>query len=357
MNEDLLITDVPFTHDPWPAARSRYDAMPYRRVGRSGLLLPAISLGLWYNFGDNRPFDIQREVLRYAFDRGITHFDLANNYGPPYGSAEENFGRMLRGDLKPYRNELIVSTKAGWDMWPGPFGGQLGGRTYLLSSLDESLGRLSLDYVDIFYSHRFDPHTPLEETIGALDTAVRAGKTRYVGISSYSATHTAEAAAIAKRLGTPLVIHQPSYSMLNRWIEGDLIAELKEAGMGAIAFTALAQGLLTNRYLDKPADEVARATERPTFNDALVTEAVHERLQGLAKIAERRGQSLAQLALAWVLRDPTIASTLVGASSVAQLEENLGALDNLNFTPEELSEIDSYAADSGIDLWRESSDL
>jgi L-glyceraldehyde 3-phosphate reductase len=356
MNEDLVITGVPFTHDPWTAARTRYDAMPYRHVGDSGLLLPAISLGLWYNFGDNRPFDIQREVLRYAFDRGITHFDLANNYGPPYGSAEENFGRMLRRDFKPYRNELIISTKAGWDMWPGPYG-QLGGRTYSLSSLDESLGRLGLDYVDIFYSHRFDPNTPIEETIGALDTAVRAGKSRYVGISSYSAAHTAEAAAIAKRLGTPLVIHQPSYSMLNRWIEGDLIAALNEAGMGAIAFTALAQGLLTNRYLDTPADEVARATQRPTFDDALVTETVHERLQGLATIAERRGQSLAQLALAWVLRDPTVASALVGASSVAQLEENLGALDNLDFTPEELSEIDRYAADSGIDLWRESSDL
>jgi L-glyceraldehyde 3-phosphate reductase len=356
MNDDLDIADVPFTHDPWTAAQTRYDAMPYRRVGDSGLLLPAISLGLWYNFGDNRPFDIQRDVLRYAFDRGITHFDLANNYGPPYGSAEENFGRMLRGDFKPYRNELVISTKAGWDMWPGPYG-QLGGRTYLLSSLDESLGRLSLDYVDIFYSHRFDPHTPLEETIGALDTAVRAGKARYVGISSYSATHTAEAAAIAKRIGTPLVIHQPSYSMLNRWIEGGLLAQLDEAGMGAIVFTALAQGLLTNRYLEKPADEVARATQRPTFDGALVTNTVHERLQGLAKIADRRGQSLAQLALAWVLRDPTVASTLVGASSVAQLEENLGALDNLDFTPEELGEIDSYAADSGIDLWRESSDL
>ena len=356
MNEDLVITDVPFTHDPWSAGPRRYDAMPYRRVGHSGLLLPAISLGLWYNFGDNRPFDTQREVLRHAFDRGITHFDLANNYGPPYGSAEENFGRMLRGDFKPYRNELIISTKAGWDMWPGPYG-QLGSRVYLLSSLDESLGRLGLEYVDIFYSHRFDPHTPLEETVGALDTAVRAGKTRYVGISSYSATHTAEAAAIAKRLGTPLVIHQPSYSMLNRWIERDLIAELNEAGMGAIAFTALAQGLLTNRYLDKPAGEVTRATQRPTFDDALVTETVRERLHGLAQIAKGRGQSLAQLALAWVLRDPTVASTLVGASSVAQLDENLGALDNLDFTPDELSEIDRYAADSGIDLWRESSDL
>jgi L-glyceraldehyde 3-phosphate reductase len=356
MNEDLAVADVPFTHDPWVAARTRYDEMPYRRVGTSGLLLPAISLGLWYNFGDNRPFDTQREVLRYAFDCGITHFDLANNYGPPYGSAEENFGRMLRRDFKPYRNELIISTKAGWDMWPGPYG-QLGGRAYLLASLDESLDRLGLDYVDIFYSHRIDPKTPLEETIGALDTAVRAGKARYIGISSYSATKTAEAAAIAQRLGTPLVIHQPSYSMLNRWIEGDLITELNNVGMGAIAFTALAQGLLTNRYLDKPATDVARATERPTFDDELVTDEVHARLQGLAGIAKQRGQSLAQLALAWVLRDPTVASTLVGASSVAQLKENLGALDHLEFTPEELSEIDRFAADSGIDLWRESSDL
>jgi len=356
MTEDFAVADVPFTHDPWVAARHRYDGMPYRRVGTSGLLLPAISLGLWYNFGDNRAFDTQREVLRYAFDRGITHFDLANNYGPPYGSAEENFGRMLRRDFKPYRNELLISTKAGWDMWPGPYG-QLGGRAYLLSSLDESLDRLGLDYVDIFYSHRIDVNTPLEETIGALDTAVRVGKTRYVGISSYSATKTAEAAAIARKLGTPLVIHQPSYSLLNRWVEGDLVAELKDAGMGAIAFTALAQGLLTNRYLDKPAADIARATERPTFDDDLVTGEVNERLRGLAGIAERRGQSLAQLALAWVLRDATVASTLVGASSVAQLEENLGALDNLDFTAEELAEIDRYASESGIDPWRESSDL
>jgi L-glyceraldehyde 3-phosphate reductase len=356
MNEDLLVKDVPFTHDPWVAARTRYDAMPFRRVGESGLLLPAISLGLWYNFGDNRPFDTQREVLRHALDRGITHFDLANNYGPPYGSAEENFGRMLRHDFKPYRNELIVSTKAGWDMWPGPYG-QLGGRTYLLSSLDESLVRLGIDYVDIFYSHRFDPNTPLAETIGALDTAVRAGKARYVGVSSYSAVHTAEAAAIAKRLGTPLVIHQPSYSMLNRWIEGDLINELAAAGMGAIAFTALAQGLLTDRYVDRPADEIVRATTRPTFDNALVTDPLRERLQALARIAKRRGQTLAQLALSWVLRNPTVSSTLVGASSVAQLDENLGALDNLSFTAEELGEIDGHAAESGIDLWRESSDL
>lgn len=356
MAEDFAIADVPFTHDPWVAARDRYAAMPYRRVGTSGLLLPAISLGLWYNFGDNRPFDVQRQVLRHAFDRGITHFDLANNYGPPYGSAEENFGRMLRRDFKPYRNELIISTKAGWDMWPGPYG-QLGSRTYLLASLDESLARLGLDYVDIFYSHRIDPTTPLEETIGALDAAVRAGKARYVGISSYSAAKTAESAAIARRLGTPLVIHQPSYSLLNRWIEGGLNTELANAGMGAIAFTALGQGLLTDRYLQQSAADVDRATARPTFDDQLVTDDVRAKLQGLAGIAERRGQTLAQLALAWVLRDPTVASTLIGASSVGQLDENLGALDNLTFTPQELDEIDGYASESGIDLWRESSDL
>jgi L-glyceraldehyde 3-phosphate reductase len=356
MAGELPISDVPFTHDPWVAAQERYDTMPYRRVGTSGLLLPAISLGLWYNFGDNRPFDGQREILRYAFDHGITHFDLANNYGPPYGSAEENFGRMLRRDFKPYRNELIISTKAGWDMWPGPYG-QLGGRAYVLASLDESLDRLGLDYVDIFYSHRIDPVTPLEETIGALDTAVRAGKARYVGISSYSAPKTAEAASIAQRLGTPLVIHQPSYSLLNRWVEGDLITALADARMGAIAFTALAQGLLTDRYLQQPPSDIARATARPTFDDDLVTEQVRERLQGLAGIAKRRGQSLAQLALAWVLRDDAVASTLVGASSVEQLQENLGALDNLAFTPDELSEIDTYATESGVDLWRESSDI
>lgn len=356
MTDDLAITDVPFTHDPWAAARDRYDAMPYRRVGTSGLLLPAISLGLWYNFGDNRPFDVIREVLRHAFDRGITHFDLANNYGPPYGSAEENFGRMMRRDFKPYRNEMIISTKAGWDMWPGPYG-QLGGRAYLLASLDESLDRMGLDYVDVFYSHRIDPVTPLEETIGALDTAVRAGKTRYVGISSYSPAKTAEASAIAERLGTPLVIHQPSYSLLNRWIEGGLTTELTKAGMGAIAFTALGEGLLTDRYLQRAAADVDRATARPTFDDDLVTDEVLDQLRGLAGIAKQRGQSLAQLALAWVLRDPAVASTLIGASSVEQLDENLGALDNLDFTADELSEIDKYASDSGIDLWRESSDV
>src|SRR5262249_43167000 len=265
-------------------------------------------------------------------------------------------GRMLRRDFKPYRNEMIISTKAGWDMWPGPYG-QLGGRAYLLASLDESLDRLGLDYVDIFYSHRIDPVTPLEETIGALDTAVRAGKTRYVGISSYSPAKTTEAAAIAQRLGPPLVIPQPSYSLLNRWIEGDLTTALADAGMGAIAFTALAQGLLTDRYLQQPPTEITRATARPTFDDELVTDRVREQLQGLADIAKRRGQSLAQMALAWVLRDPAVSSTLVGASSVEQLQENLAALDNLAFTPDELREIDEHATDSGIDLWRESSDI
>lgn len=357
MNEKPLLKNIPFTHDPWVAAPTRYDGMPYRRVGESGLVLPAISLGLWFNFGDNRAFDTQRETLRYAFDHGITHFDLANNYGPPFGAAEENFGRMLRGDFRPYRNEMIISTKAGWEMWPGPYG-QLGGRTYMLSSLDESLSRLGIDYVDIFYSHRFDPRTPLEETIGALDTAVRAGKARYVGISSYSAARTADAAGIAKRLGTPLVIHQPSYSMLNRWIEDGLTEQLANTGMGAIPFVALGQGLLTDRYVTTPADQIVRATERGTFGPEMVTAAVHQRLQALAQIAQRRGQTLAQLALAWVLREPTVASTLVGASSVAQLKENLGALDNLDFTSEELSEIDQYAVESGIDdLWRSSSEL
>lgn len=357
MNEKPLIETVPFTHDPWVGAPTRYDGMPYRRVGDSGLLLPAISLGLWYNFGDNRPFDTQREVLRYAFDHGITHFDLANNYGPPYGAAEENFGRMLRRDFRPYRNEILISSKAGWDMWPGPYG-QLGGRTHLLTSLEESLDRLGIDYVDIFYSHRFDPRTPLDETIGALDTAVRAGKARYVGISSYSAARTAEAAKIAQRMGTPLVIHQPAYSMFNRWIEDGLTNELTATGMGAIAFVALAQGLLTERYVNTPADQVVRATERFTFDHQLVSETVHERLRALDRIAKRRGQTLAQLALAWALRDPAVASVLVGVSSVTQLEENLGALDNLDFTSEELTEIDQYAVDSGIDNhWRSSSDL
>jgi len=347
--------DLPATHDPFRAAADRYRNFAYRRVGRSGLQLPPISLGFWYNFGDDRPFATQREIVRYAFDRGITHFDLANNYGPPYGAAEENFGRVMRKDLRPYRDELIISSKAGWDMWPGPYG-QLGSRKYLLASLDASLQRLGLDYVDIFYSHRFDPGTPLDETIGALDTAVRQGKARYVGVSSYSAEHTSEASSIARSLGTTLIIHQPSYSLLNRWIEGGLTDVLAENGMGAIAFTALAQGLLTDRYLDgKP--HVQRAAARPTFNDAILTEETLARVRGLNEIAKGRGQTLAQMALVWVLRDPRIASTLVGTSSVAQLAENLAALDQPDFTAEELSVIDRYAVDSGIDLWRTSSDL
>jgi len=346
---------VPFTHDPYRASATRYRSFDYRRVGRSGLCLPPIALGLWYNFGDDRPFSVQREVLRYAFDHGITHFDLANNYGPPYGAAEENFGRMMRTDFRPYRDEIIVSSKAGWDMWPGPYG-QLGSRKYLLASLDASLARLGLDYVDIFYSHRFDPGTPLEETIGALDTAVRQGKARYVGISSYSAERTREAVAIARALGTPITIHQPSYSLLNRWIEGELLDVLGETGMGAIAFTALAQGLLTQKYVSGVAN-VERASLRSSLDTSALTEKTVGRLRGLNEIARRRGQTLAQMALVWVLRDARVTSTLVGASSVAQLAENLAALERPHFSPEELTEIDRYAADSGVDLWRTSSDL
>jgi L-glyceraldehyde 3-phosphate reductase len=356
MGVDFDYKNVPHTLDPWRASEDRYDTMVYRRVGRSGLILPAISLGLWYNFGDNRPFDVQREVLRHAFDKGITHFDLANNYGPPYGSAEENFGRMMRSDFGPYRHELIISSKAGWDMWPGPQG-QLGSRNYLLSSLDDSLRRLSTDYVDIFYSHRFDSGTPLEETVGALATAVGSGKARYVGVSSYSAEHTAEAKAIADQAGVSLIIHQPSYSLLNRWIESGLTDTLRSLGMGAISFTALAQGLLTDRYVTEDAADIDRATKRPTFDTSLVTEEVLAKIRGLQAIAAGRGQSLAQMALAWVLRDPVVASTLVGASSVAQLDENLGALGNLEFSDAELTAIDEYATEAGIDIWRSSSDL
>jgi L-glyceraldehyde 3-phosphate reductase len=308
---------------------------------------------MWYNFGDDRPLATQREILRYAFDHGITHFDLANNYGPPYGAAEENFGRIMKKNFRPYRDEMIISSKAGWDMWPGPYG-QLGSRKYLLASLDASLERLGLDYVDIFYSHRFDPDTPLEETIGALDAAVRQGKARYVGVSSYSAQRTGEAAAIARQLGAPLVIHQPSYSLLNRWVEGGLINVLGENGMGAIAFTALAQGLLTDKYLYGAAD-VHRATARPTFDTAVLTEETLARVRGLNEIAQRRGQTLAQMALVWVLRDPRVASTLVGTSSVAQLAENLAALEHPEFSAEELAHIDRYAVDSGVDLWKTSS--
>ena len=335
-----------------PAA-GRYDSMPYRRVGRSGLRLPAVSLGLWQNFGHDRPLDTQRAIIRRAFDLGITHFDLANNYGPPYGSAEENFGRILATDLRGYRDELIVSTKAGYDMWPGPYG-EWGSRKYLLASLDQSLARMGLDYVDIFYSHRFDPDTPLEETLGALDSAVRQGKALYVGISSYSAEHTSEAGRILRQLGTPLRIHQPSYSLLNRWIEGGLLDVLGELGIGCIVFSPLAQGLLTDRYLDgiPPGSRAARGE---SFGGELLTEENLARVRALNQIAARRGQSLAQMALAWTLRDPRVTSTLIGASSVAQLEDNVGALARLGFEPDELAEIDRYATEGGINIWAASS--
>lgn len=341
---------VPESHRPWQADADRYQHFEYRRVGRSGLLLPPISLGLWWNFGDNRTFDSQREILRHAFDAGITHFDLANNYGPPFGSAEENFGRMMRGDFKPYRDEMIISTKAGWDMWPGPYGFH-GSRKYLLASLDASLERMGLDHVDIYYSHRADPDTPVEETVGALDTAVRQGKALYVGISSYSAERTRRAAEVAADLGTPLVIHQPAYSMVNRWVEDELLATLEDVGMGSIAFTPLAQGLLTDRYLgDEP---VQRAGGRSSFDVGLV-DANRDRLRGLADLARERGQSLAQLALAWVLRPGGATSALIGASSTRQIDENVAAASNTDFTGDELARIDElvgHDADSRVDLW------
>jgi L-glyceraldehyde 3-phosphate reductase len=334
-------------------ADDRYKSMAYRRCGRSGLQLPAMSLGLWHNFGDDRRMEEQRATVRRAFDRGVTHFDLANNYGPPYGASEANFGRIMREDLAPFRNELVISTKAGWDMWPGPYG-DLGSRKYLLASLDDSLRRLGLDYVDIFYSHRFDPHTPLEETMGALDTAVRQGKALYVGISSYGPERTREAAAILADLGTPLLIHQPSYSMLNRWIESELLDVLEDVGAGCIGFTVLAQGLLTGKYIEgiPEGSRVTRPTN--TMDTSRIDDEMAERLRGLRAIADARGQSLAQLALAWALRDPRMTSLTVGASSVVQLDENLDALDRLDFSDDELREIDQYAVDSGVDLWRES---
>ena len=330
-------------------ARDRYERMPYRRCGRSGLLLPAVSLGLWHNFGHDRPLETSRAIVRRAFDLGITHFDLANNYGPPYGSAEENFGRLLRQDLAPYRDELVISTKAGWDMWPGPYG-DLGSRKYLLASLDQSLGRLGLDYVDIFYSHRFDPETPLEETMGALDTAVRQGKALYAGISSYSASKTREAAAILRDLGTPLLIHQPSYSMLNRWIEPELLDVLGELGVGCIVFSPLAQGMLTTKYLDG-IPPGSRASRESSLSPKLLTEQTLAKVRALNDIAARRGHSLAQMAMAWTLRHPRVTSTLIGASSVEQLEENVRALEQLDFDEEELAEIDRYATESDINLW------
>ena len=335
-----------------PAAE-RYDRMQYRRSGRSGLQLPAISLGLWNNFGDDRPLETSRAILRSAFDLGILHFDLANNYGPPYGSAEANFGRLFREDFRSYRDELVISTKAGYDMWPGPYG-EWGSRKYVLASLDQSLQRMGLDYVDIFYSHRFDPETPLEETMGALDTAVRQGKALYVGISSYSAEKTREAAAIMRGLGTPLVIHQPSYSMLNRWIEPDLLDAIGDEGIGCIAFSPLAQGLLTDRYLDG-VPEGSRASRNLSLSPDQLTEQTLAKVRALNEIAQRRGQKLAQMAVAWILRDPRVTSALVGASSVEQLEANVAALDNLDFTPDELEEIDRYATEADINLWATSS--
>jgi L-glyceraldehyde 3-phosphate reductase len=336
------------------SAPDRYERMTYNRCGRSGLDLPAVSLGLWHNFGHDRPLDTSRAIVRRAFDLGVTHFDLANNYGPPYGSAEENFGRLLADDLARYRDELIVSTKAGYDMWPGPYG-QWGSRKYLLASLDQSLRRMGLDYVDIFYSHRFDPDTPLEETMGALADAVRQGKALYVGISSYSAERTVEAAAILRSLGTPLLIHQPSYSLLNRWIEPELLDTLEAEGIGCICFSPLAQGMLTTKYLDG-IPEGSRASRDDSLSPDLLTDATLDKIRGLNEIASRRGQTLAQMALAWTLRDARVTSALIGASSVAQLEENVAALDRLDFTEEELQEIDGFATESGINIWATSSE-
>jgi L-glyceraldehyde 3-phosphate reductase len=335
----------------YTAAEDRYDSMTYRRTGRSGLDLPAISLGLWHNFGDDMPFDRQRAVLRRAFDLGITHFDLANNYGPPYGSAETNFGRHLADDFASYRDELVISTKAGYDMWAGPYGQGGGGRKYVLASLDQSLRRMGLDYVDIFYSHRPDPTTPLEETMGALHTAVQSGKALYAGISSYSPEDTAKAAAILAGLGTPLLIHQPSYSMLNRWIETEgLLDTLEEVGAGCIAFSPLAQGMLTGKYLDG-VPEGSRASQGKSLSTDLLTEEALTHIRALNGIAENRGQTLAQLALAWALRDRRVTTVLIGASSVGQLEQNVGALDGLDFGDDELAAIDQHAVDAGIDLW------
>jgi L-glyceraldehyde 3-phosphate reductase len=336
-------------------ADDRYGRMQYRRSGRSGLLLPAVSLGLWQNFGYERPLETSRAIVRRAFDLGITHFDLANNYGPPYGSAEENFGTLLRQDLRPYRDELVISTKAGYDMWPGPYG-DWGSRKYLLASLDQSLGRMGLDYVDIFYSHRADPETPLEETMGALHSAVQQGKALYAGISSYSAERTAEAAAMMRGLGTPLLIHQPSYSMLNRWIEPELLETLAAEGIGCIVFSPLAQGLLTAKYLDG-VPEGSRASQDGTFSPEVLSEETLSKVRTLNELASSRGQSLAEMALAWTLRDERITSTLIGASSVEQLEENVRALERLDFTPDELAEIDRHATDSGLNLWAASAEV
>jgi L-glyceraldehyde 3-phosphate reductase len=349
---------VPYNAELGPtrylAAEDRYEAMPYRRSGRSGLQLPAISLGLWQNFGDDRPLRDSRAILRRAFDLGITHFDLANNYGPPYGSAELNFGRVFAEDLRPYRDELVISTKAGYDMWPGPYG-EWGSRKYLLGSLDQSLSRMGLEYVDIFYSHRFDPQTPLEETIGALDAAVRAGKARYVGISSYGPERTEQAAKLLRELGTPLLIHQPSYSMLNRWVERGLLEVLEREGVGAIVFSPLAQGLLTDKYLHGVQDD-SRVRRGNYFSAEMITDEVLQRVAALNEIAKRRGQTLAQLAISWALRDERVTSALLGASSVSQLEQNVAALQRPQFDEDELAEIDRHAVDADINLWAASSD-
>ncbi|MBX5469376.1 MAG: L-glyceraldehyde 3-phosphate reductase [Thermoleophilaceae bacterium] len=339
------------TYSPAP---DRYDRMPYRRCGRSGLQLPAISLGLWNNFGDDQPLETQRAILRRAFDLGVTHFDLANNYGPPPGSAEINFGRILREDLRPWRDELIISTKAGYIMWDGPYG-EWGSRKYLLASLDQSLRRMGLDYVDIFYSHRFDPDTPLEETLGALDSAVRQGKALYVGISSYSGSRTAEAVRILREMGTPLLIHQPSYSLLNRWIEDDLLDVLEREGVGCIVFSPLAQGMLTDKYLNGIPEDSRAARNSFFFKREFLSDENLARVRALNEIAARRGQSLAQMAIAWTLRDPRVTSSLIGARTVEQLEDSLGALRNLDFSDEELREIDRHAVDAGINIWESSS--
>jgi L-glyceraldehyde 3-phosphate reductase len=335
------------------AAGDRYSRHPYRRCGRSGIMLPEVSLGLWQNFGDTKPLEEQRAILRRAFDLGVTHFDLANNYGPPYGSAEINFGRIMREDLRPYRDELIISTKAGYDMWPGPYGDH-GSRKYLLASLDQSLRRMGLDYVDIFYSHRFDPDTPLEETMGALDTAVRSGRALYAGISSYSAERTMDAISLLRQMGTPLLIHQPSYSMLNRWIEGGVLDVLGREGVGCIAFSPLAQGVLTGKYLDG-VPSGSRATQNGSLSSDQLAEPTLAHVRALNRIASARGQSLAQLALAWALRDQRVTSVLIGASSVTQLEENLAAVSNTAFSDEELGAIDRDAVEAGINIWASSS--
>ncbi|HSF97070.1 MAG TPA: L-glyceraldehyde 3-phosphate reductase [Ornithinibacter sp.] len=345
-----------FHADEYQAAPGRYEAgMPYRRVGHSGLDLPAVSLGLWHNFGDDVPLERAQATLRRAFDRGVTHFDLANNYGPPYGSAERNFGTIFARDFRPYRDELVISSKAGYDMWPGPYGQGGGSRKYLIASCEQSLQRMGLDYVDIFYSHRFDETTPLEETMGALDSLVRSGKALYVGISSYSGERTREAAAILRSMGTPLLIHQPSYSMLNRWIEEDLLDAVGDEGVGLIAFSPLAQGMLTNKYL-AGIPEGSRAAQGKSLDPELLSDEALRHVRALNDMAQARGQSLAQMALAWALRDPRVTSVLVGASSVDQLDNSLDAVGNLDFSADELEQIDQHAVDAGINLWKTSSD-